>query len=110
MGTVLAFTVARAPGRDVVSFTGEVDIGSAPTLRDGLARPSAALLVADFTGVTFLGSTGLTCLLQAHDRLVAEGRALVVVTPPTSAVSRAISISGVDQAVTVVATLGDVPG
>ena len=58
----------------VVSVTGEVDIATAAQLSEALdtaLRRGAKGLVCDLTGVSFLGSTGLTPLLVAQRRAIA---------------------------------------
>ncbi len=59
----------------VVSVTGEVDIATAAQLSEALGtalRRGAKGLVCDLTGVSFLGSTGLTALLVAQRRTIAR--------------------------------------
>jgi len=75
---------------------GEVDVVSAGQLREYLAgaldlRPSA--LTVDLGGVTFLDSTGLSALVFAHLRAVAEGIPLAVSNPQPQ-VRRILDITG----------------
>jgi anti-sigma B factor antagonist len=51
----------------VVVASGEIDIATAPTLREALLTASRAStrVVLDLTGVTFLDSSGLAVLIQA---------------------------------------------
>lgn len=55
----------------VVGVTGEVDVASAPALRDNLLallNRGAESLVVDLRGVTFIDSTGVGSLLRIHHR------------------------------------------
>ena len=55
----------------VVGVTGELDVATAPALRDtllGLLNRGAASLVLDLRGVTFVDSTGVGSLLRIHHR------------------------------------------
>jgi anti-sigma B factor antagonist len=55
----------------VVGVTGEIDVASAPALRDtllGLLNRGADSLVVDLRGVTFIDSTGVGSLLRVHHR------------------------------------------
>lgn len=55
----------------VVGVTGEIDVASAPALRDtllALLNRGADSLVVDLRGVTFIDSTGIGSLLRVHHR------------------------------------------
>jgi anti-sigma B factor antagonist len=55
----------------VVGVTGEIDVASAPALRDtllALLNRGAESLVVDLRGVTFVDSTGVGSLLRVHHR------------------------------------------
>lgn len=55
----------------VVGVTGEIDVASAPALRDrllGLLNRGTVSLVVDLRGVTFMDSTGVGSLLRIHHR------------------------------------------
>lgn len=55
----------------VVGVTGEIDVASAPALRDtllALLNRGADSLVVDLRGVTFVDSTGVGSLLRVHHR------------------------------------------
>jgi anti-anti-sigma factor len=62
--------VGRDDGLHVL-VEGELDVATAPLLGDALRQAEAAdpaRLVVDLTGVTFIDSTGLRALLEAHAR------------------------------------------
>jgi anti-anti-sigma factor len=62
----------RVGRHTVVGVTGELDVASAPALRDTLLallnRGDGASLVVDLRGVTFIDSTGVGSLLRIHHR------------------------------------------
>ena len=70
----------------MVSARGEVDVATAPALRDGLDQAvdgDAGSVIVDLTGVTFIDSTGLGVLIGVRKRCLDAGRDLrVVVTEP----------------------------
>jgi len=61
----------------VVLMEGELDIASAPTLRDELAEvitaePRPRVVCCDLTEVTFMDSTALSALVFAHETAAAR--------------------------------------
>jgi len=85
--------------RGVISLRGEVDIYTAPRLKEGLLElldGGATGVVVDLSGVTFIDSTALGVLIGGVRRLHdAGGRmALVVATRP---VERVLTITGLDR-------------
>ena len=64
----------------VVRVSGEIDVFTAPDLRDILSRPGTNHLVVDLRGVGFLDSTGLGVLVGALKRLHKRGGSLKIVT------------------------------
>jgi anti-anti-sigma factor len=86
----------------VVEVCGEVDIQSAPWLRDELLRtvrrhgPRIAL---DLAGVTFLDCAGINVLLSTRRRALLEGGWLQVVRPSARA-WRVISVLGLQDVLT----------
>jgi anti-sigma B factor antagonist len=71
----------------VVQVTGEVDIASAPALRDkllALVNRGAESLVVDLRGVTFIDSTGVGSLLRIfHRQSLLGGAAHFVADQPS---------------------------
>jgi anti-sigma B factor antagonist len=69
-----------ASGADtVVSVSGEVDVATAPALRDCLGQVierDSGVVVVDLLQVTFIDSTGLGVLIGAHKRCADNGRDL----------------------------------
>jgi anti-sigma B factor antagonist len=61
----------RTGTHTVVGVAGELDVASAPALRDsllGLLNRGVPSLVVDLRGVTFVDSTGVGSLLRIHHR------------------------------------------
>lgn len=88
----------------VLRAVGEVDHVSAPMLDEQLRIAEAivvppAPVVLDLEGVSFLGSVGLTVLLQHHDRCVELGTRLEVTG--SHAVRRAVTVTGLGHLLSV---------
>lgn len=84
----LTFEIAekRVDGVSVVAVTGEIDVATAPDLRDCLVAQAAdgvSAIVVDLTGVSFIDSTALGVLVGAFRRQEEAGGTLkLVVTEP----------------------------
>ena len=91
----------------VVHVTGEIDMATEGQLRrivDEAMAAEPAALVLDLTDVTFLASAGLHVLVDVQHDATARGIALRVVAE-RRAVLRPLEITGVDELVTVVASM-----
>ncbi|MFI6097054.1 STAS domain-containing protein [Lentzea sp. NPDC051213] len=81
----------------VVAVEGEMDVDTADivldALRLGFESPSPAV-VADLTGVSFFGSTGISTLITAHELAGEYGTDFHVVAPHR-AVKRPLQVTGV---------------
>jgi anti-anti-sigma factor len=91
----------------VVHVTGEVDMATEGQLRRTVTEAMAGepvALVLDFTDVTFFASAGLHVVVDVQHDATARGMDLRVVADKRS-VLRPLQITGVDQLVTVVASL-----
>lgn len=95
MPRLLTVSRASANGTAVVSAVGEIDITSVAQLRDVLSEALAAVEapVIDLSGVRFIGSVGLTVLLEAAEK-ISPKRLRIVVSPH---VRRPIEITGLDE-------------
>ena len=88
----------------VVAVRGEVDVGTAPALRDWLARASAGgrrAIVVDLSGVDFLAVSGLYVLCDEQQRMAAHQARLTVVCRDARAL-RLMAVCGLDEALHVV--------
>jgi anti-sigma B factor antagonist len=92
----------------VVEAAGSIDMLTAPELAGHLAVVLAegipVIVVVDLRRVDFLGAAGLSVLVEADSRARAQDITLRVVAS-THAVCRVLSITGLDQALSVYAAL-----
>lgn len=88
----------EAPGCVVVTVGGEVDMHTAPGLRQAVhaAANRCPRLVIDLTQVTFLDSTGLGVLVGVYRRSQDEDAAVSVVVAP-GPVPRLFAITGLHR-------------
>jgi anti-sigma B factor antagonist len=96
-------------GAVVVHIVGEMDMATRDLLDRHLLAAETQLappapVVLDLTGVVFLASMGLSLLIEHHQRCERAGSRLVVVAT-NRAVLRPIQITGLDQELTIVATV-----
>ena len=95
--------VRNRDGATIVTARGEVDVATAPALRDGLEEAldrDIGSVVVDLTGVTFIDSTGLGVLIGARRRCVEAGRELrVVVAEPR--ILKVFEITGLTELFTI---------
>jgi anti-sigma B factor antagonist len=107
MHRMLSFRTSQSAGTTVVAVSGELDLYTAPRLREellvALSEPLAGLIV-DLSGLAFMDSTGLGLLIGAHRRATASGAALRVVCDHPVIV-RILHVSGLDQVLAVDPTL-----
>lgn len=87
------------PGVVLVRMPAEVDLATAPALRDELLRAlngGAVHLVVDALDVTFMDSSGVNALVRARERAAALDGTLHVVTA-SPGVRRVLQITGLDE-------------
>ena len=106
------------PGGLVITVEGELDMATAPALRERLTTATdagATALVLDLRQVTFMDSVGLAAILHARSRLGAGGRLAIVLDGDsypqlvleTAGLPRSLALfAGRQEAVTFV-TIGD---
>lgn len=78
----LGLVVEQHTDRTVVAVSGEIDVRTAPWLRQALFDPEVVRhprLVVDLDAVTFLDSVGVGTLVAARRWLTSRGTALVLV-------------------------------
>lgn len=106
----MAFAIEVLPsGRGVVlAVRGDVDIATAPALRERLAEAVAShdRVVVDLAAVPFLDSTGLGVLVAAYNRASSSGCVLVLARPQRI-VKNALRLVQVDTVIDVFDTLED---
>jgi anti-sigma B factor antagonist len=94
---------------DVIVVSGEVDIRTAPELRERIStllEAGSRRLVLDLEGVEFLDSTALSVMVGAHKQLAREGGGLALVCTQ-EAVLRVLSVTGLSRIFAVHDTLDD---
>jgi len=77
----LTIDVTTAHGATVVSIAGELDLATAPKLRSALTEATESgpkAIRIDLGRVTFLDSSAISVLVEAQQRLQAEGIGLVL--------------------------------
>ena len=102
---------ARTMGdRTVLSVRGELDLYTAPALRDRVlvaADEGQRRLVIDLSGVPFMDSSGLGVIVACLKRLRESGGDLALVTAPGSPPSKLLSLTGLDRAIPTSSTPDD---
>ncbi len=106
MPVEFALTESALEGdRHVVAVRGEIDLFTAPELKqrltDAIERDKTRIVV-DLTETTFLDSTALGVLIGAVKRLRTRGGGLVIVNVDTN-IAKTFEITGLDQVFTIVA-------
>lgn len=94
----LAIVIDNSTEGATVTVTGEIDLATAPQLRDAALRAlrqGDGPLRLDLRGVTFLDSTGLHVLLATRRRAELEGRQLLLAHVSTP-VQRLLEITATD--------------
>jgi anti-sigma B factor antagonist len=74
----LSFNVSRSDGSSVVAVAGEIDMATAPELAKVLGDFAQETVIVDFSAVTFIDSSGLATLAEAHQRIGRAGGQLAV--------------------------------
>ena len=97
-------------GVPVVTTPAEIDITTADKLRVVLLEATSngyPAVVVDMTRTRFCDCAGLTTLIRAHQRVLAEGSGLRLVIPADGAVPRIVALTGIDQFIPCFASLDD---
>jgi anti-sigma B factor antagonist len=103
--TQLTLRLERVGDELVVWLGGEMDLSTAPRLRDcfhgQLTEPMhTTRVVIDLEDLDFIDSTGLDALVRARDRVLAYGAELVL-RSPSHRVYRLLELTGLDRLFTV---------
>jgi anti-sigma B factor antagonist len=99
--------VEQHPGETVVAVSGELDVFSAPRLRQILFDPvlcARPTIVVDLTDVDFMDSTGIGTLVAARRWLTSRGATLTLVCPE-GPVLRLLALVSLDKVFDVHATI-----
>ena len=95
--------------RHVVAVRGEIDLFTAPELKEKLTdaiESGKSRIVVDLTDTTFLDSTALGVLIGAVKRLRSREGALVIVNVDQN-IAKTFEITGLDQIFTILSTRDD---
>ena len=92
-----SFALQSLDGSTVLIAAGEIDIATAPALREALlaAAQLSGRVVVDLSAVTFLDSTGLGVLMGSFKHISAQGSMCLV--GPTGLVAKVLSITRLDE-------------
>ena len=93
------------PGGLVLIVSGELDLATAPDLRERLGEAvdsGMKRIVVDLREVTFMDSIGLAAVVNARSRLRASGR-LALVVAPDSYPELVLEIAGMPRALAIFA-------
>jgi anti-sigma B factor antagonist len=97
----LTVTTSAEGATTVLEVSGEVDIGTAPVLRETFLRlldqDEVPAVVLDMSGVAFCDSSGLAVLLMGARRWQAEGKRFAL-RSPSQTLARLIDLTGVRRA------------
>ena len=88
----------------MITVTGEIDLETAPTLRTAVTtaidQTSGHACVVDLTAVTFLGSAGLTALVEAARISKSRHEPFRIVVDANRMVITPIVVTGLDDELT----------
>ena len=90
----IAVEVSHVGEMDVVSPRGDIDIATAPAVREAmLAQVAGHRIVLDLREVAFMDTSGLQLLVEGRRRALAEGGEFAIVDGPPP-VQRVIEVAG----------------
>jgi anti-sigma B factor antagonist len=107
-----ALSVGGQDGYTVVTISGEIDIASAPVLREqllGLLRPGASRLVVDLSRVTFCDASGLAVLVGASRR-ADQLDGVLRLAAPAPLMTKVLRLTGLDSRFEIFATVPEAIG
>jgi anti-sigma B factor antagonist len=105
----LAISTSEQQGATIVVVGGEIDVYTAPLLRDALDQQVAAgraHIVVDLDGVDFMDSTGLGVLV-GRLKLVRNNSGWMRVVCTRERILKVFRITGLDKVFTIVDTVED---
>jgi len=84
----------ESDGIAVLTVAGEVDLTNAEALQRAVGGTSAPAVVLDLSRVAYLDSSGIRAIDLSRRRLLADGRSLVIVSPPDTPSSWTFRVAG----------------
>ena len=97
MTTEFSISARDVQDHHIVALHGELDMASADGLADALVEVAGSTVVVDLSGLTFMDSSGISALVIARNRILANGQGTLVVTRPGGIVRRALEIVGLSE-------------
>ena len=104
--SALIVEVRTAPIPTLVTVAGEIDILTAPELRDQVHTVPDGDIILDLSGVRLLAAAGLRVLLELRDHRARAGMQVVLAAPSPS-VQRVLVVTELDHALPMTATVDD---
>ena len=102
----LTVHVRTIPAPTLVTVAGEIDISTAPQLRDRMLPLPDDDLVLDISGVRLCAAAGLRVMLDLQDRRARRGAQLVLAGPAPT-VRRVLCVTGLDKTLPIAASVED---
>ncbi len=90
----------------VLSFRGPLTMENVPPFMNAVRREGAPTMILDFSGVPYLDSSGLGCLISAYTSCAKAGRR-VALTGVNQRVRKVFEITKVEQIFLMFPTLSD---
>lgn len=108
---LISVDVDEHDGWTVVGLAGQLDVATAPAARQALveAQFGADRVVLDLDGIELLDSFGLAILVGGLKRARSHGRELVV-RCTRERLLQLFALTRLDEVLTIVADLGELPG
>ena len=89
-----SITTRDLPGVHILALHGELDIVSAYDLALALVEVAGSTVIVDLSDLIFIDSSGISALVMARNRILADGRGQLVLTRPGGIVRTALEIVG----------------
>jgi anti-sigma B factor antagonist len=107
----VGLSILRRPAHTIASLHGELDIATAPALRERLTtllrlQMPTPLLVLDLAELSFCDAAGLAILIGTQRRATSQGTTLRLATPNPQ-ITRMLHATGLDRTLSIHPTLTD---
>ena len=96
MDKLIHCRVTAVPGGHHVTVAGEIDMQTAPQLAETLLQFANGSVTVDLRDVTFMESSGIHALLQAHTDIT-QRNACFVITNASAPVQQILDITGLTK-------------
>jgi len=103
----LSLRTERVDDTNVLYVSGELDLSTVKTFDVDLEQLHGDRLVVELTDCSFIDSSALRSLFQAHRRAGEGGHAFVIVVSPDTIARRVLEIAAMDRVLPVRDTLAD---